>query len=379
MTDLTVDAPVEQAPAPVSPPGSGGAPGASSDPFADMDSVFDEIAKEGNTTLFPDGQPPNTEDDEQEASEQDENEITDQSQTEEVELQDEEKAQSPKPGAIDRPTSWSPELDGVWKSLPPEAQQLVAKREGEAHAQITRMGETLSAYKPIGELLNQYRPVFERNRIQPAEGIRLLLDGQRMLDADPVGGLAAIADRYGMNRVQLAQALVGPMRAGADGKGTAVDPAVAQLSSQLASLNSRLDQREQQDRQRQEQQEKLAQETTDREVQAWATDTKAPKPFFNEVRHTMATMMTDAAMQGRTLSLDDAYDQACYANPAVREKVLAAKKVEDLEKRKREASAIKRQGALNAGAAAPARPAPGSDPLAFDALGEAYDAIAARA
>ena len=343
--------------------------------------AYDEIA-EGETKLFPEpkvvGDEPEGEEENSADEANDEN--SDQPQTDKDEPQEDQEAQPETLAVIDRPQSWSPEKDELWKSLSPDAQELVAQRETEAQQQISRMVRHLSAYEPLGELLSQHRQTFERNGLDPVSGVKALLDAQTALDTDPVSGLAAIAGRYGLNRVQLAQALTGRGPVGPDGKAAPVDPAMMQLSSEMSSLKSQLAERDRADQARLEQQERSAQMQTDQDVQRWATNPDSPKPYFKEARPTMATLMLDAAQRNEALSLDDAYDMAVNAIPGIRAKVQAEAKAQETARRqavaKKNVAEAKRSGAVNAGSSRPARPAPNGKWDDPDALSDAFDAIA---
>lgn len=270
--------------------------------------------------------------------------------------------------AIERPKAWSADKDAVWASLSPEAKAHVAQREKEAQSEISRLGQTIAADKPVRELLAKHKDTFERNGISVDHGIAALLDAQDALDRDPVGTIAVIAERYGISRQQLAAKLVGGQIPGAN-------PAIASLEQKVAGLEQQLvaERRERETRVRTE--ATAAQDKANGDVRTWSNG----KPYFDEVRQTMADLMMAAVQRGQTLSLDEAYDQAVHALPAVREKVLAAKQAEAEAKRKAdkeaEASAAKRNSALNAGSARQGRPTP-RDFMSDDWLSDLHDRAA---
>jgi hypothetical protein len=388
MTD-TVGASVEQAP--VASPGASGdtaapeAPPRSAFDEGALSDIYDEIAgiKDEAESIFPEEKftgenAPEDDDSEVSTTEEDADETVveddDQSQTEDDEQKDEKAGQPETPSAIERPQSWSPESDALWKQLPPDAQELIAKRESESQQQISRMGNDLATFKPLGELLGQHRAMFERNGLDAVNGVKTLLEAQQMLEMDPVGGLAAIAGRFGLNRVQLAQALTGRQVTGEDGKNSGpIDPAMLQIQSEVTGLKQQLAEAKREQLTWREQQERAAQQQTDHEVAKWAEG----KPYFDEARTMMGNLIMAAANQGQVLSLDDAYDQAVHALPALRAKVQAEAKAKDVEKRKQAASQAKRSGAVNAGTTRPTRPAPGGKWDDPDALAHEFDRIAA--
>jgi hypothetical protein len=344
-----------------------------------LESIYDDITKDetnfAEETYTGEVTPGEDESDDTDLLAEDADETDDdQSQTEDAEQQDDQDAQPEESAAIERPQSWSPENDALWKQLPPEAQQIVAKRESEAQQQISRMGNDLSAYRPLGELIAQNRAMFERNGVDPTNGIAALLQAQQQLEMDPVSGLATIAGRFGLNRVQLAQALVGRSPQGANGQGQGtVDPSVLQLNSEVTGLKQQLAEARRETHSWREQQEQAAQQQTDRDVQKWSEG----KPYFGEARQMMGNLIMASANQGQVLSLDDAYDQAIHAIPTLRAKVQAEVKARDADARKKSASEAKRRGSVNTGSTRPTQAVPNGKWDDLTALSADFDRIAA--
>jgi hypothetical protein len=57
-------------------------------------------------------------------------------ESQEVEQEADEAAEEAQPEAVDLPTSWPSEMAETWKSLPPETQDFIVKREGERDAAV---------------------------------------------------------------------------------------------------------------------------------------------------------------------------------------------------------------------------------------------------
>jgi hypothetical protein len=133
--------------------------------------------------------------------------------------------------SIDPPSSWSREVREKWAALPPDLQEYIAKRESEAHSQITRLGTTARAAEPLLNVIEQNRELFARRNVQPEQGVAALLNAQRKLDENPVAAIGWLAQQYGVDL---------SMFANADGSQSAQSPQVAMLQAEIASMRAQL-------------------------------------------------------------------------------------------------------------------------------------------
>lgn len=133
--------------------------------------------------------------------------------------------------SIDPPASWSREVRDQWATLPPAVQEYIAKREGEAHSQITRLGETARKAEPLLSVIEQNRELFARRNVQPDQGVQALLNAQRKLDENPVAAIGWLAQQYGVDL---------SMFANPDGSQSANSPLVASLQAELQSIRREL-------------------------------------------------------------------------------------------------------------------------------------------
>lgn len=133
--------------------------------------------------------------------------------------------------AIDPPASWSREVREKWASLPPDVQEYVARRESEAHSQITRLGQTAKAAEPLLSVIEQNRELFAKRNVQPEQGISALLNAQRKLDENPVAAIGWLAQQYGVDL---------SMFANPDANASQQDPVVLGLQHELANLRREL-------------------------------------------------------------------------------------------------------------------------------------------
>lgn len=93
-----------------------------------------------------------------------------------------------------------------------------------------------------------------------------------------------------------------------------------------------------------------------REIEAFAADPK--HPYFNDVKAHMAALLG----QGLAKDLQDAYDQAVYANPSVRAQLLESERQAQEDERRKKAEQAKAAAASITGS-----PVPGASPPAESA------------
>lgn len=221
--------------------------------------------------------------------------------------------------AIDAPISWSAEQKAKWASLPPDVQTYIAQRDKETHEAITRAGQQIKAFEPIREVIERYGDTFRRNGLQPHDGLARMMAVHDALERDAPGTIKEIAKAYGVN-----------LQGQAEGQPeNQSDPRIAELETRLAKAESYLTAQ-------QRQQINAEESALAREIADFAKD----KPHFEAVRRVMAGLMSSGAAE----TMLDAYERAIYADPAIRQSLIAdeqqkadAKRKEDAEKRVRDA------------------------------------------
>ncbi len=222
--------------------------------------------------------------------------------------------------AIDAPLSWSAEQKAKWSTLPPDVQTYVSQREKESHEAISRAGQQLKAYEPIGQVIEQHAHIFQKNGLQPADGINRLLAVNEMLEANPRAAIEQIAKAYGVTLQGQAEQTDNP-----------VDPRVGELESRLAKAESYLT-AQQRSAVHAEQNAlvldsmKTLQASLAREIADFAKD----KPHFEAVRGIMAGLMQSGSVE----TLKDAYERAVYADPTIRQSMIAEEQSKAEAKRK---------------------------------------------
>lgn len=228
--------------------------------------------------------------------------------------------------AIEAPLSWSAEQKAKWASVPPDLQAYVAQRDKESHEAITRAGQQIKAFEPIRNVVEQYGHVFQKNGLQPHDGIARMMAVNEMLESNPRAAITEIAKAYGVDLSgQQAEQTANP-----------TDPKVSELEARLAKAESFLTAQ-------QRQQYNTEQTALAREIADFAKD----KPHFEAVRSIMAGLMQSGAAE----DLKDAYEKATYADPTIRQSILADQQKANEDKRKQDEAerlkAAKKAGGVN--------------------------------
>lgn len=242
--------------------------------------------------------------------------------------------------AIDAPVSWSAEQKAKWATLPPDTRAYIAQRDKESHEAISRAGQQIKAFEPIGKVIEQFSHVFQKNGLQPHDGIARMMAVNEMLEANPKAAIAEIAKAYGVN-----------LQGEAAQDATPENQRIADLEARLAKTESHLTA---------QQRERLSAENNAlaREIADFAKD----KPHFESVRKVMAGLMNSGAAE----TMQDAYDKAIYADPTIRQSLqVDAQKAAEDKRKADEAERVKKAKAA-AGVNVKASPGQSNSPRTLD-------------
>lgn len=242
--------------------------------------------------------------------------------------------------ATEAPQHWPAKDREMFAKQPPEVKTWLLGRHKAMEADYTRrVQEVAHVRREADELREIFKP-FER--AMAADGltipmaVRQLTAAHQQLIADPVQGIQWLAGKYG---IDLKKIVEGGAQAGQP------DPYVKKLEERLAQLEGGIS-KERSAQQQQEQQANLS------KVEQFAAEKDAQgnllRPHFDEVAKDISMLLRAAREAGEQLSLQDAYDRAIYANPTIRQKVLAAQEAERRAKeegeRKAKANAARTAG-----------------------------------
>lgn len=201
------------------------------------------------------------------------------------------------------PTSWSPKIREKWGQLPEDVRKEIVRRE---EASVIGVRKLQEEFQPVRQFAEKLTPVIQEARAlgqDPTQYVTNLAIAERGLrDPNPEGkfnALLNIADQYG---IPLRQYLGGD---------------VAKQQPQAPAIPPQLQQELEAMRQWREEQSK---NTLEAQISEFSKD----KEFFEDVRDQMANLLDS----GVAKDLKSAYDTACWADPEVREVMLARQAAE---------------------------------------------------
>lgn len=200
------------------------------------------------------------------------------------------------------PRSWTAAAKAKFATLDPDVQQEVLRREKEIDAGKQQWDTKAAEYNQLDAALSRVRDRYRLAGLSDAQYVGALVQADEMLRGpQAVQALAMLAQQYGINVGQLGQQ---PFGGPQQPQGYA-DPQITALMQTVQSLQSRL---EGQDKAR----ETEAQAALQKQIEDFASDPR--HPYFDNVRQAMGALMRS----NPDLSMEDAYDRACYADPEIR-------------------------------------------------------------
>lgn len=258
-------------------------------------------------------------------------------------IQTQASAATAQPAVVAPPAGWTAAEKAEWSKLSPVAQAAVSRRE----AEIANGGKQWSEEKRRYEAM--IAPVAESARargMDAATGIQVLARAQAALDTDPVNAIRHIAKSYGVDLATLAgtQAADGSREAPQQPDISAlvrqaVQPLLAPIQQRYAA------------------EEQARQQSTVDLVTTFATS-PGHEHFEAVSGHIMALLpIIQQASPGisHEKALQDAYDQATYANPTTRAAIKAAQDA-DAEAKRVDAAKLRTTAARRAGSSVTGSP-----------------------
>lgn len=222
---------------------------------------------------------------------------------------------APPPGGS-APRTWAPAVREHWNAVPREVKDQILKREGEVTRVLNESAQARKLAEGFEKVLTPYRAHIQGEPLAVVDNLmRTAVQLQTAPPQHKAALVAQIIKAYGVPVDALDEALQATLggqqpQHGAQQPAQYRDP---RLDTLLAEAQRAKAVRQQDEAQRVHQ-----------EVEAFAPSAE----FLEDVREDMADMMEAAARKGRPLTLQDAYDRACFANPEVRG-ILAQRKAQE--------------------------------------------------
>jgi hypothetical protein len=204
------------------------------------------------------------------------------------------------------PNQAPPEVREVWDQLPSAVKQAWNDNVKRNASQIQRYAESAKFADSIMQAAQPYQQALQMEARNPQEALATFgMFAQTMRNGTPqekAGMLAGLAQRYSVDINELDGALTSML------SGNGPQPQQPQQQPQQPPADPRVDQmlRQQQAREAME---------ANQEIKRFAETHE----FLDDVRSDMADELDKATSRGDTITLEEAYDRAIWANPKIRE------------------------------------------------------------
>lgn len=281
---------------------------------------------------------------------------------------DETKKGDAEPATVAAPDSWTPDAKAKFKEADPIIQQEILKRETDFQNGHAKSEDARQLAKEFKETVAPYEAIIMSEGGTPMRAVADLMNMGYILRRGTAEQktelILSTAKRFNVDLGQVEQG---------DDDEDEVDPKIVDLQKQVTSLkNQNQDQSDQDQQNRNDEALKFINEFRD------AKDSKGNpvNPHYDAVRGTMAVLINSGSVK----SIKDAYDQAIWSDPTVRELMLKSQKkevdktklVETKKKAKAARKAAGTQVKSDGGNVAPAEKDWDED------LSDAYEEIQAR-
>lgn len=237
-----------------------------------------------------------------------------------------------KPAAKQWRPTWYKDEYGPWDKLSENFRNALRDQERNASQAIEKHSTAAKAWEPILKEYEPYQSYLQQMGLSPQQHMGQLLEAQKYLMQDPVGGINWLVQSYfGQNGITDIYALANALY-----EQQYQPPQYDPVQAQLAQLQNELAQMRAAPQQQ-------AQAQVHQQITDWAKD----KPDFAAVRPYMAAI----AKQKPDASLDELYAEAQWAHPETRERILQQREDKRLAelKGKRQIGAASPRGAPSNG------------------------------
>lgn len=216
---------------------------------------------------------------------------------------------------LEAPQHWPLKDRELFAKQTPEGRAFLMDRHKAMEADYTRKTQEIAPVRRMKEeldvMLAPYRDKYQMQGLDDVGAIRQLVAAHAFLERDPKGALEYLAKSYGVDIGQIGQ---GSDQAPLNHEIQKVQSEVAQLRAAEQARVTAAQQQEQQ----------AALQT----VQSFAEEKDAQgqsiRPYFDDVAQEIKALLSLKPGPKTRQDLQDAYDRAIYANPDIRQKLIAA-------------------------------------------------------
>lgn len=230
---------------------------------------------------------------------------------------------------------WYKDEFGEWDKLTPSFRDALERREKESFAEIEKRGNAARAWEPVNQLIAPRAQELAAAGATPQQYVASLIEADRYLRSNPVEAVSWIVQQYLGTDVQgladwMAQQGYQPQR---------VDPVQQELQQLRQQIQQLASQPQRQER-----------ETVSRTISEWSKD----KPHYRDLERTiLGFIQADPSIRERfraepAATLDALYDQAMWAHPQLRQRILEDQRKAELAKARAASATSPRSGGADA-------------------------------
>lgn len=222
----------------------------------------------------------------------------------------------PKPQGERPPASWKPEIREHWGSLPEPVRAEIARREVEVQRTLQETAEARKTAESIDRVISPYLSFIKAEGSNPLQAIDNMMSTAAKLRTGTAPELATmmaqLINQFGTGR--FGNAFIEQLDGALAGQAPRVDPQQAAIEQALNQRLAPVQQMLTQFQQAQVYQQQQVAERAQNEVAQFISQAE----FGDDVREDMADLLEAAQRKGQSLTLQQAYEKACYLNDSVR-------------------------------------------------------------
>ena len=223
-------------------------------------------------------------------------------------------------GLLDAPTHWAAEDQTMFRAQTPEAQKFLLERNHGMEAAHTKrsqeVAEETRAIQPLSQMASKWGGYLGQVGQDPAQAFDMLMAAEHQLRTGTLPQKRAMLQK-------LAQDYAISFEDESNPEYQAPDPQVMALQQQMQQLQAG-QQFNILSAQQQRESEQLHEITAFRSAQTEAG--QLANPYCEEVGEDMVRLAQANVLAGQQPTIAELYEQACWANPQVRAKLIAAEK-----------------------------------------------------
>jgi hypothetical protein len=212
---------------------------------------------------------------------------------------------------LNPPVDWAPEVAAKWGELTPDVQAAIVERERHVNNVLQESAGARQAVESFSTMFQPYIPLMQAEGVSdPLVAVEGLLKTTAALQMgsphQKAQRIAGLIEHYGVDIGMLDAILAGqPVQ---DPQASQLNQLLDQRLAPVQELMRKVSQYEQQSQLQMEQENAQT-------IEQFAAD--PANKYFNHVRNEMADFLDVAASRGQQMTLGEAYQRACMANPQV--------------------------------------------------------------